>query len=552
MGLVGLTLIFFGVSASNVVWLLVDDLRPQLGAYEQTAPLTPRLDALARESVVFEHAYCQLTVCSPSRNSFLSGRRPDSIRVYNFRDHIRSTTPDTVSLPEFFKYHGYTCAGSGKTFQPNKPPNYDPRSWSGLYLPLMKNYTRCHSRHPKSRKWLDVCPEDGDDRNFMDRKIADYVVDTIRREDKFFVVAGFYRPHLRWHVPERFYRAVQGNGVRERHVPVDMPHIAWTNEGCHTMTTRQHGTRTLALRDPLPEDLTIELRRGYFACVAWIDHLSGRVLDATPKDAIVVVSSDHGFHLGEQASWTKHTLFELSARVPFMIRAPGLRPRKHHHAVELVDIYRTVTALAGLPPPPAHVQGSNVFAVNRSFAVTQYPRCPVSPKAHLWETNCKDRPASAIPIMGYTVRVVGGVRFTEWYAWANTTVDVAQPPIATELYAYDDTRINDLDNLELVNLAPGLPCDALLDFRAALTLFVLVCQHLASESDDKRACDARVDAFLARAVNAAQSLLGASRRPRPIPCSSLVYKGLHTGRFDADDERSRYRASLPLLSPETW
>ena len=84
----------------NVLWLLVDDLRPQLGAYGQRETKTPRLDALAREGVVFERAYCQLSVCAPSRNSFMTGRRPDSLRVYNFVDHFRSTTPDAIALPE--------------------------------------------------------------------------------------------------------------------------------------------------------------------------------------------------------------------------------------------------------------------------------------------------------------------------------------------------------------------------------------------------------------------------------------------------------------------
>ena len=120
-----------GDEKKNVLWLLVDDFRPQTGFYGQSETRTPRLDALASESMVFERAYCQLTVCAPSRNSFFTGRRPDSIRVYNFVDHFRSTSPETVPLPEYFKDHGYVTLGSGKTYQPGKPPDYDVgRSWS--------------------------------------------------------------------------------------------------------------------------------------------------------------------------------------------------------------------------------------------------------------------------------------------------------------------------------------------------------------------------------------------------------------------------------------
>lgn len=521
------------VRRKSIVWLLVDDLRPQtLQGYGQRETLTPKLDALLSESVVFERAYCQLPVCSPSRNSFLTGRRPDSLRVYNFETHFRETRRDVTSIFEYFKSHGYTTIGSGKTFQPNKPPYYDGfRSWSShhdkpWYLPLVKNYTWCRLRRGKKR--LDVCPEgDLPQSEFMDRKIADFMVEaigTVRQQRRdFFAVAGFYRPHLRWVMPREFYDLYSDSQPsppsRSRHKPKGMPDIAWTNEGCHTMTTAQE-TGVIDMNVPLGEHLSSELRKGYFACVSWIDYLCGLVLEATPEDAIVIFSSDHGFHLGEQASWTKHTLFELSARVPLAIRDPGLsRPAVlAEPIVELVDIFRTTVDLAGLPSPPMDtVHGRSVAPLMRamgspfnfSFAVSQYPRCPSS-FSRLWDTNCKRVPNNKVPIMGYSIRVQG-FRFTEWYRVTFTRdsealrIDTDTPPVATELYAYDESQLHNFDEaLELVNIAVDHPC-AVEHFRAALLLFIAKCQYFSPQLASAAECEERTNIILGKAKRFAQA-----------------------------------------------
>ena len=144
--------------------------------YNQKGMKTPNLDTLGQESIIFERAYCQITVCSPSRNSFLSGRRPDSIGVVNFMDNFRSNFPTAVSLPQYFKRHGYVTLGAGKTFQPDSPPNYDaPHSWSHEldYLPLMKNMASCHMA-------FDDCPEERPQQEFMDQHTADYAISAIK------------------------------------------------------------------------------------------------------------------------------------------------------------------------------------------------------------------------------------------------------------------------------------------------------------------------------------------------------------------------------------
>ena len=548
-----------GGDRKNVLWLLVDDFRPQAGFAGQGETRTPRLDALARSGTVFERAYCQLSVCAPSRNSFFTGRRPDSLRVYNFVDHFRSTSPEAVPLPEYFKRAGYVVLGAGKTYQPGKPPDYDVgRSWSAElpYLPLMKNLTRCSRKNAKSGRFLDVCPEDGPEADFMDRRTADYAIEAMalarRRARPFFVVAGFYRPHLRWHVPRAHYDAYAGVDVgapvQSRRKPFGMPDIAWANEGCHTMTTEAHGTVGVHMDRPLKKAMVEELKRGYLACASWIDDLSGRVLDALDgpspgarsDDTVVLLSSDHGFHLGEQASWTKHTLFEVGSRVPLVVRAPGLPGGARSSAlVELTDVYRTLVDLAGLPPPDATVQGRSLrpvledaTATHRNFSVTQYPRCPKD-YSKQWDANCKRLTAAEIPVMGYTLRV-DHYRFTEWYAWVKAprthrnaaydppekVVDRSKPPLATELYALDEATRHDFDAFELVNVAarPEARC-ALDNLRAALAAFV-DCQHDAPA----RACDDKVGALAYAASTCVDAATRATFRERP----------------DDDDDRHRH------------
>jgi iduronate 2-sulfatase len=155
-----------------------------------------------------------------------------------------------------------------------------------------------------------------------------------------------------------------------------MPDIAWANEGCHTLTSK-HGIERMQLRKPVSAAAAEELRRGYFAAVSWVDFCAGRVLKGLEdaglsKDTLILLSSDHGFHLGEQGSWTKHTLFEVGVRVPLMLHVPGMaRIKRTQHFVELTDIYRTLADFAGLPPPPKDVQGASLRQIVQGDAAVR-------------------------------------------------------------------------------------------------------------------------------------------------------------------------------------
>ena len=115
---------------SNVLFIAIDDLRPALGCYGDSVAVTPNIDRLANRGTVFNHAYCQLAVCCPSRLSLMTGRRPDTIRVWDLKTHFRAAIPDVVTLPQHFKNHGYHTQSLGKIYHGSGEPSKDPPSWS--------------------------------------------------------------------------------------------------------------------------------------------------------------------------------------------------------------------------------------------------------------------------------------------------------------------------------------------------------------------------------------------------------------------------------------
>jgi len=381
----------------NVVFLAADDLRTDLGAYGHPEARTPHLDALARRGVRFTRAYCQQAVCNPSRASVLTGRRPDTLRVWDLRRHFRETLPDVVTLPQHFRLHGYTTVGLGKLFHNEsgaKPPFpfSDPPSWSEP------------PRFADGPHWADwVWPDDASaprakgaavqcldvpDEAYLDGRIAAAAVARLRelaaRPEPFFLGVGFWKPHLPFNAPRRYWDLYD----RARLAP---PAPAAAPAGAPALAahpgTEFRGYAGIPKAGPLAPELVAELRHGYLACVSFLDAQVGRVLDELDRlglaeRTIVVFWSDHGFHLGEHALWGKTSNYELDARVPLLIAAPGVA-RAGGAApglAELLDLYPTLAELGGLPAP-AGTEGRSLVpqlrdpaAAGARFAATQHPR----------------------------------------------------------------------------------------------------------------------------------------------------------------------------------
>ena len=362
----------------NVLFLPVDDLRPQLGCYGHPQMATPHLDALAGSGVCFTQAYCQVPVCGATRASLLSGVRPTRARFRDYKTVVDNDLPGTLTLPEHFRHHGYTCVSLGKVF--HHLADTAPRSWSeepwhprtrreGNWRDYQDPTNRARAEaHPKGCGAPYECIE-GPDNAYYDGKIADRAVAELGRlkqaGEPFFLAAGFLKPHLPFNAPKRYW-----DTYRRSHVPLaDNPFRpdGAPDEAMHNwgelrayFDVPQHG--------PLPEPMARALVHGYYAATSYTDAQIGRVLAELDRlglaeSTIVVVWGDHGWQLGEHGLWCKHCNFRTSLNAPLIVRAPdACRGAQADAVVEFLDVFPTLCDLTGLPTPD-RVQGTSLAPI---------------------------------------------------------------------------------------------------------------------------------------------------------------------------------------------
>ena len=414
----------------NVLFIAVDDLRVELGCFGSAQVKSPNIDRLAARSTVFDRAYCQQTVCNPSRASLLTGMRPDTLRVWDLPTHFRVHKPNAVTLPQVFKNHGYFCQDIGKIFHNWRQDEWkgDAASWS---VPSVLHYANHgHDKaqvagevppnHASGRGGLD-CRDVPDDA-YYDGRVAETAMKAMRaihqKGAPFFLAVGFWKPHTPFNAPKKYWDLYDRDQLvlPERVTPPDkVPAIAL--EGC---TTYQDGPGSDWLR---------EMHHGHLAAISYLDAQIGKVLDELDRLGLrdrthIVFWSDHGIHIGEHGLLNKTTAFEIDAQVPMMIAKAGqTEGRRTASLVELMDIYPTLTQLCGLPTPD-EVEGVSLLpiledpaAVVHRSAMTQTPR-PNYPKGKLPQS------------MGYTIRTEHW-RYTEWRSFNTGEVQ------ARELYDHD-------------------------------------------------------------------------------------------------------------------
>jgi iduronate 2-sulfatase len=429
----------------NVLFIIVDDLKPLLGCYGDTNARTPNIDRLAARSRVFDRAYCQQAVCAPSRASFMTGRRPDQLRIWGLTQPFRAMHPDVLTLPQYFKSQGYTTAAAGKIYH-DPPAHQDPASWS---LPAVMGVTENGPGHKyalaaNAGKPKAVAVERAPiaDSGYIDGKVAAAAIELMGRVKgrPFFLAVGFRRPHLPFTAPEPYWQAFDGKTLPapDDRMPLNAPAIAF------------HRSQELRGYTDIPDSGAIapgkvkELLHGYYAAVSYTDAQVGKVLDALEQyglseNTVVVLLSDHGFHLGEQGMWGKATNFEHAARVPLIIRAPGVVQEAGHTAAlaELVDLYPTLTELCGIGTP-GQLAGSSLRPVLKDASAAVKPYA-LSQFIRPYEALSK---IARINAMGYSLRTAQ-YRFTEWYDVKTHAL------IATELYDHQTDAaesINQADN----------------------------------------------------------------------------------------------------------
>lgn len=387
----------------NILLLLVDDLKPAIGAYGDTTAKTPNLDALAARGMRFDAAYCNQAVCAPSRFTLMLGAHSTSTGLYGLGSELREAIPDAMTLPQFFEKHGgYRTESLGKVFHVGHGNNGDPESFS---VPHFKEkvieYLDPASTHggqltreeafftnqklgsinslPRGAAF--ESPEVEDDA-YADGRVAAETQKRLaaakeRREKEgtpFFIVAGFARPHLPFSAPKRYWDLYDPESL-------PMPENEELPEGSPKVAGKRGGEIRNYFPVPdkgnpaaISDEVKRQLIHGYYASTSYVDAQIGKVMDSLDElglaeNTIVVLWGDHGFHLGDLGIWTKHTNYEEANRIPLIFVAPGVTEPGSvtGQLAESVDVYPTLAELAGLPAPtgPQPIDGLSLVSVLR-------------------------------------------------------------------------------------------------------------------------------------------------------------------------------------------
>lgn len=403
--------------------IAVDDLRPMLGCYGDQHVLTPNIDRLAKEGVVFERAYCQYAKCGTSRLSLMTGLRPDSIQVFSNRDKdvmsFLERRSDAVSMARWFKDKGYHTQSMGKIYHDgwDVATDWSVPSFPGREKEMLEIVNESRPGGPTVIAERLACPvkqsPDVPDNHLFAGRMTDQALGILRNhgnEKPLFLAVGYRRPHLPFVAPKRYfdlYRPDESWLAKNPAPAAGSPVMAWFNSDGYVNTAKRVGltmpnppSREEAIEwngyemrsyvgvpnhGPIEKDLQLELLQAYAACVSYVDAQIGRLLDELEdsgrrEHTIVVLWSDHGWHLGEQSAWGKMTNFEIATRVPLIFAGPDIAPGRSRTLVELVDLYPSLCELAGIDTP-SHLEGESLVPALRqpakdfeSTALSQYAR----------------------------------------------------------------------------------------------------------------------------------------------------------------------------------
>ena len=447
----------------NVLFISIDDLNTMLGCYGHPEMHTPNIDRLAERGTLFNRAYCQFPLCNPSRASVLTGLRPDTTGIKT-NDTANGDTFGTVTIPQYFKAHGYHTRSVGKIAH-GWLAWEDKVSWSAPIwkVPYKSENLASHT----SWQALDVANNE-----LRDGKIASKAIEVLTeiKDLPFFLAVGFDKPHVPFEAPTKYF---------DLYTPQDFTlptHSTSLPENVPLYALRANPKK-------LPDAKILELTRAYAACISYIDAQVGRVLErlqqlGLTEKTLIVLWSDHGFHLGEHATWQKNTLFEVGLRVPLIVSVPdqssvGIETDAF---VELVDIFPTLCDACQLPIP-TELEGQSMLPVIeqsayewKSAVFSQLRRRSIRNYYHnntLQSLTGIDL-AMDDSVDGYSMRTER-YRYTEWAVYSAQGEKTAD--LGAELYDYrtdPDETVNIASFPENAELVARLSEQLHAGWRAAL------------------------------------------------------------------------------------
>ncbi|MGI9243029.1 MAG: sulfatase [Verrucomicrobiales bacterium] len=399
----------------NVLFIAADDMNCDLGVYGHEKVKTPNLDRLAKMGVRFDNAYCQQPLCGPSRASLMTGMRPDTLDMHTLKHELRKKNPDVVTLGQLFKDNGYFSYRAGKIYHYGNPSmigtdaNDDPATWSERDNPAGIDKTRegeIANYGPNkglgiSMAWWDPVSEDGE---HTDGMVASHAIEQIKkhRDEPFFIAAGFFNPHCPYVAPKRYFDLYPLEDI-------DLPDLAEAKrdlEDVPPMAYMRDSKNWPYYFKGISREQARRCKQAYYACNSFVDAQVGRLLDALEAEdlldkTIIVFWSDHGYFLGEKGLWYKRKAFELSARMPMLVAAPGMaKGRSSTKPVELLDLYPTLADLCGLTAP-AGLEGESLRPLLKN------------PNSPAWTKPAVTQVWHKRDSWGYSIRTERW-RYTEW------------------------------------------------------------------------------------------------------------------------------------------
>lgn len=442
----------------NVLFIAVDDLRPQLGCYGVDFMKTPHMDSLAARGVRFDHHYVQFAVCIPSRVALLTSLRSERTQqVYG--PHVWQQVAGASTLGKTFQAGGYATVSLGKIWHGKAEDGSKGDAWDEEWHPKSPEYhtatattdptlTKKEQKALKKAAKTEGAGEDGGgpfsealdvpDESYRDGELANTAVDRLRKlaadkQKPFLLAVGFHKPHLPFVAPKKYWDLYDRATLPlppQPNFPAKAPQLA-RNHGLKGWTDIATGPEA-----QYDEATTRKLIHGYCAATSYTDAQIGKVLDTLrelglEKNTIVVLWGDHGWHLGDLDQWAKSTNYERATRSPLIVCAPGMQANVPCPAlVETVDIFPTLLDLCHLPPLP--------LTDGRSFApLLKDPQQPWKEAAyHVFNRGTKKK-----PVIGYAVRTAKA-RYVEWHeGWS-----LDGPLVAREFYRYFANKPDELFN----------------------------------------------------------------------------------------------------------
>ncbi|MCA9119652.1 MAG: sulfatase [Planctomycetaceae bacterium] len=405
----------------NMLFIAVDDLRPELGCYGSPIAVSPNLDALAKDGLLFNRAYCQQAICRPSRASLMTGTRPETTGLFHNYVSLRELQPHILTLPQHLIANGYETAYVGKIF--HEGDTDEANSWSRNPVKWVKGikkpagpYALPENNKMKADNLKEMLAKYGEaarrglaagpayemadvaDTDYIDGYNTQLAIATIKEmaanDDKpFFLGMGFRLPHLNWCAPKKYW---------DLYEPSKIPMAAEVNAPEHGAAMGLHASFELRTRAGIPKigpigpELSRTLKHAYLASTSYVDAQIGKLVEALEEagvrqNTIIVVWGDHGWHLGDMGVWGKATNYEIATRVPLMIWTPDMiaRGKRSDALVELVDLYPTLCELAEVPLP-SHLEGHSFVPLLdepgkpwKKAVFSQYP----NPALREWAAN---------------------------------------------------------------------------------------------------------------------------------------------------------------------